>query len=58
MADFPKVTLTIFINGEVHHLPSILTQWLDDSGESVTSAWLLETVLGATISPDPAKTPH
>lgn len=50
--------LTIFIHSEVHHLPSILTQWLDDGRESVTSTWLLETILGATISPDPAKTPY
>lgn len=58
MRDFATFIPTIFIHSEVHHLPSILTQWLDDGGESVTSTWLLETILGATISPNPAKTPH
>lgn len=50
--------VTIFINREVHHLPSILPQRLDNSGEPVTSTWLLEAILGATITPHSAKTPH
>lgn len=43
--------LTIFIHSEVDHLPGALTQWLDDGGQSVSSTWLLETILGAAAGP-------
>lgn len=58
MKTFTILVLTVFIDSEIYHLPSILTQWLDDGGESVTSTWLLETILGAAISPNPANTRH
>lgn len=53
-----RVLLTIFIDSEVHHLPRVLSQRLDDSGESVSPPWLLQTVLGAATGPYPAQTPH
>lgn len=46
--------LTIFIHSEVDHLPGALTQWLDDSGQSVSSTRLLETILGAAAGPESA----
>lgn len=49
---------TIFIYSEIHHLPCILTQWLDDGGEPVTTAGLLKTALGTTVVPNSAETPH
>lgn len=49
-----RAMLTIFIHGEVDHLPGTLTQWLDDGGQSVSSTWLLETILGAAAGPKSA----
>lgn len=49
--------LTIFIDSEVYHLSGVLTQWLDDCGQSVTSTWFLETILGTATSPKSANAP-
>lgn len=54
-----KGLLTVLVHGEVHHLSSALSEWLDDCGQTMTATSLLSSALGTAGPPvHPAMAPY